>query len=82
MHKVFGTLFKPADLTKATETRKDHMALVAIYQAISEDTLLLLMEKETVKEAWDTLKTMHMGAKHVKEAKIQTLLCEFEELRM
>ncbi|XP_020249218.1 uncharacterized protein LOC109826605 [Asparagus officinalis] len=73
---------EPTDLNDEVETRKDQMALAAIYQAISEETLLVLAEKETAKEAWEMLKTMHMGAERVKEAKIQTLRNEFEGLRM
>ncbi|XP_020266086.1 uncharacterized protein LOC109841535 [Asparagus officinalis] len=73
---------EPTDPNDEVETRKDQMALAAIYQAISEETLLVLAEKETTKEAWEMLKTMHMGAERVKEAKIQTLRSEFEGLRM
>ncbi|KAL4581058.1 hypothetical protein LXL04_017266 [Taraxacum kok-saghyz] len=58
------------------------MALTAIYQAIPEDVLLMLAEKDTAKEAWETLKTMHMGADRVKEAKVQTLRNDFEVIRM
>lgn len=61
---------------------KHQMALAAIYQAIPEETLLLLAEKETKRGAWTTLKTMHMGAERVKEVKVQTLKSEFEVLRM
>jgi len=37
------------------------MALAAIYQGIPEETLLLIAEKETAKEAWTMLKTMHIA---------------------
>ena len=52
----------------AVDMRGDQMALAAIYQGISAYTIFLLAEKETVKEAWETLKTIHMGAEHVMEA--------------
>ncbi|GJW97952.1 hypothetical protein Tco_0179760 [Tanacetum coccineum] len=58
------------------------MALAAIYQAIPEDVLLMLADKDTAKEEWETLRTMHMGAKRVKEAKVQTLRSDFEVIRM
>lgn len=64
------------------DTRKDQMALAAIYQGVPEDTLFLLAEKETAKAAWEALKTMYMGAERVREAKVQTLKSEFEALRM
>ena len=49
------------------------MALAAIYQAVLEDVLMMLAENDSPKEAWETLRTLHMGADHVKEAKVQTL---------
>ncbi|XP_022930203.1 uncharacterized protein LOC111436721 [Cucurbita moschata] len=58
------------------------MVLAAIYQAILEEMLFLLAEKETGKEVWQTLKTIHVGAERVKEAKIQTLKIEFEIMNM
>ncbi|XP_039129027.1 uncharacterized protein LOC120265208 [Dioscorea cayenensis subsp. rotundata] len=73
---------EPIDSNEEIEMRKDQMALAAIYQGISEETLLVLAEKETAKEAWEMLKTMHMGTERIKEAKIQTLRSEFEGLRI
>lgn len=64
------------------EEQKDQMALAAIYQAIPEDVLLMLAEKDTAKEAWEMLKTMYMGANRLKEAKVQTLRSDFEVIRM
>lgn len=58
------------------------MALAAIFQVVSEDTLLLLAEKETTKVAWETLKTMYVDAERIKRAKVQTLISEFELLLM
>lgn len=39
-------------------------------------------EKKTAKEAWETIKTMCIGAKRVKEAKVQILKGECEWLIM
>ncbi|XP_022925331.1 uncharacterized protein LOC111432621 [Cucurbita moschata] len=64
------------------DERNDQMALAAIYQAIPEEMLFLLAEKETAKEAWQMLKTIHVGAERVKEAKFQTLKFEFEIMNM
>ncbi|CAH9140422.1 unnamed protein product [Cuscuta epithymum] len=66
----------------AVETRKDKMALAAIYQGISEDTLLQLGAKKTAKEAWNMLKIMNQGAEKVKEVRTQSLQRDFETLRM
>ena len=64
------------------DEQMDRLALAAIYQGVPEDLLLTLAEKDSAKEAWEMLKTMHMGAERVKEAKVQTLKSEFEVLRM
>lgn len=53
------------------DDRRDRMALAAIYQSVQEDVLLTLAEKDSAKDTWETLRTMHMGANCVKEAKIQ-----------
>ncbi|KAL9686039.1 hypothetical protein QQ045_023494 [Rhodiola kirilowii] len=66
----------------AADPRRDKMALTAIYQCIPEDTLLAIAEKKTARHVWDTLKTMHLGADRVKNARVQTLRTEFEVLRM
>ena len=61
------------------EERKGRMALVAIYQTVPEDVLLMLGEKDSTMAAWETLQSMHVG---VKEAKVQILKSEFEAIRM
>lgn len=43
------------------ETRRDNMALAGIYEAIPEENLLLISEKETANKEWETLKTMYVG---------------------
>ncbi|XP_020259644.1 uncharacterized protein LOC109836177 [Asparagus officinalis] len=58
------------------------MALAAIYQGIPEETLMVIAEKQTAKEAWEMLKTMHLGADRVRNTKVQTLKSELELLRM
>lgn len=58
------------------------MALVAIYEAIPEDVLLMLSDKDTSKELWETLKVRHMGADRVKEDKVQTLRSDFKVIWM
>lgn len=62
--------------------QKVRMTLDAIYQAIPNDVLLMLAEKDTTKEEREMSKVMHMGADRVKEAKTQTLRSDFEVIRM
>ena len=64
------------------EKRKDRMTLAVIYQAVLEDVLLMLAEKDSANAAWEMLQTMHVGVERVKEAKVQTLKSEFEAIRI
>ena len=73
---------EPRTSNTLVESKKDNMALAAIYQGIPEDLLMVLAEKKTAKEAWEALKIMYMGADRVKVARIQTLKAEFETLSM
>ncbi|XP_021621457.1 uncharacterized protein LOC110621483 [Manihot esculenta] len=60
----------------------DWIALAAIFQGITEDTLLQLGVKKSAKEAWDALKVMNLGAEKVKEVRAQALRWELESMRM
>lgn len=64
------------------EDKVDKRAMAIIYQGIPEDLLLSIADKKTSKDAWDAIKTVHLGADKVKKAKAQTLRAEFESLTM
>lgn len=64
------------------DEHKDQMAHTAIFQAVPNAIMLVLVKKEKTKEAWNTLKEMHVGADRVKEARVQTLKREFEVMYM
>ena len=80
-HGVWESI-EPKDPKVAVEDKMDKRALAIIYQGISEDLLLSIAEKKTSKEAWEAIKTVHLGADKVKKAKAQTLKVEFETLTM
>ena len=42
------------------EDRKDKMTLATINQVVSEDILLMLVEKDSAKAVLDTLQTIHV----------------------
>ncbi|XP_021603216.1 uncharacterized protein LOC110608303 [Manihot esculenta] len=75
-------VWEPIESEGPVDKQKDKMALAAIYQGISEDTLLQLGAKRTAKEAWNMLKIMNQGAEKVKEVRTQTLWREFDALGM
>jgi hypothetical protein len=41
---------------------------------------LMLLNKKTAKAAWEAVKTMWLGADHVKEVNAEKLLAEFEAI--
>ncbi|XP_047339890.1 subtilisin-like protease SBT4.6 [Impatiens glandulifera] len=55
------------------DEHNDIMALASFYQALHDDVLLMVAEKDSAKLAWKTLKRMHVGVERVKEAKVKTL---------
>ena len=73
---------EPKNPQNQVSVKKDRLAIAIIVQAVPDEILLSLAEKESTKEAWDMLKTLYMGVDHVRTAKVQTLKAEFEVLTM
>ncbi|XP_066334111.1 uncharacterized protein [Miscanthus floridulus] len=49
-------------------------------RGVPEDMHAMLLNKKSAKEAWELLKTMHLGADRVKEVTAQKLLSNFEAI--
>ena len=62
--------------------KKDCQALLEIFGALSEDIVAQVDISKTAKEIWEFLKTRHMGAARVIEARVQDLRREFETMFM
>ena len=62
------------------ERRRDRLALAAILRGVPEEMHTMLLGKKSVKEAWEAIKTMRLGADRVKEVDAQKLLAEFESI--
>ena len=67
-HEVWEAI-EPSDPKAVIEVKKDKVALAMIYQGIPEEMLMSISEKKTAKEAWESLKTMCLGADRVKTGK-------------
>ena len=67
---------------ESTEPEKNDMALALLFQSIPEALILQVGELETAKKVWDAVKTRHVGADRVREARLQTLMSEFDHLKM
>ena len=61
---------------------KNNMAITLIFQSILEALTLRVGNLDTAKTIWDTIQVRHVGAERVREAQLQTLMADFEKLKM
>lgn len=62
------------------ERRQDWLALGAMLRGVPSEMHPMLLSKKTVKEAWEAIKSMCLGADRVKAVSAQKLLAEFESI--
>ena len=77
VHKVWEAVE-----TEQSNDEKNDMALALLFQSIPENLTLQVGELETAKQVWEAIKTRHIGAERVREARLQTLMAEFERMKM
>ena len=77
MHKVWDVVESESD-----HGEKNDMTTALIFQSIPETLILQVGDLDTAKKVWDAIKSRHMGADRVREARLQTLMAEFDRLRM
>jgi hypothetical protein len=59
----------------------DRQAMSVLLRSVPKEMWQTLGRKSTVKEAWEAVKTMRVGADRVKEVNAQRLLKEFENIQ-
>ncbi|XP_052619749.1 uncharacterized protein LOC128126064 [Lactuca sativa] len=64
------------------DVKKNNIVKGLLFQSIPEDLILQIGNLKTGKEMWEAIKTRNLGADRVKEAQLQTLITEFENLKM
>lgn len=62
--------------------RKDKKALFLIYQAVDDVIFERISASTSSKDAWDTLYKTYRGEDRVKIVRLQTLRCEFDNIKM
>lgn len=82
--KIMPKVHKAWDIIErqGEDDERNNMALDLLVQSIPESLVLQVGELDLVKKVWDAIKTRHMGADRVKEARLQTLMAEFDRLKM
>ncbi|XP_024006432.1 uncharacterized protein PHLOEM PROTEIN 2-LIKE A7-like [Eutrema salsugineum] len=66
----------------STDANKKDIATGLLFQAVPENLILQVGEQESPKGIWDAIKARNLGADRVKEARLQTLMSDFERLKM
>ncbi|XP_048635027.1 uncharacterized protein LOC125608636 [Brassica napus] len=61
---------------------KNDLARALLFQSIPETLILQIRNLETEKEIWEAIKSRNVGAERVREAKLQTLMDDFNRLKM
>ena len=68
--------------TEEGDVKKNNMAMALLIQSIPESLVLQIGGLDTAKKVWEAIKTRHVGAERVKEARLQTLMAHFDRLTM
>lgn len=67
---------------ESTEKKKNNMATALIFQSILETMILQVGHLDSAHKVWEAIKTRNVGADRVREARLQTLMTEFEWMKM
>ena len=77
VHKVWEVVENESDAVD-----KNDMETALPFQSIPEALILHVNELESAKKVWDAIKARHLGAERVREARLQTLMAEFDRITM
>ena len=64
------------------DEKKNNIAIAFLFQSIPEALILQVGNLDTAKGIWDAIKAQNLGAERVREARLQTLMVEFDRLKM
>lgn len=79
VHKVWEVVEVEPETPDA---EKNNMAIALLFQSIPETLILQVGELDTAKKVWEAIRARHVGAERVKEARLQTLMAEFDRIKM
>ncbi|GJY23306.1 uncharacterized mitochondrial protein-like protein [Tanacetum coccineum] len=77
IHRVWDVVDPGSD-----DAKKNNIVKGLLFQSIPEDLVLQIGNLKIRKEMWEAIKTLNLGADCVKEARLQTLITEFENMKM
>ncbi|XP_013594361.1 PREDICTED: uncharacterized protein LOC106302391 [Brassica oleracea var. oleracea] len=76
-HEMLDTIETGLD-----DQKKNDDAIALLFQSVPETLILLVGEQVALKEIWNAMDSRHLGADCVREARLQTLMTEFDRLKM
>lgn len=65
-----------------TDSDKNNLATALLFQSIPETLTLQVGALDTAKAVWEAIQSRYVGADRVREARLQTLMTEFDRLKM
>ncbi|XP_023638842.1 uncharacterized protein LOC111830588 [Capsella rubella] len=77
VHKVWESVEPGED-----DDDKNNMARALLFQSIPEASILQFGHLTTAKAVWDAIKIRHVGVDRVREARLSTLVSDFDRLKM
>jgi gag-polypeptide of LTR copia-type/Domain of unknown function (DUF4219) len=84
MKLILGTLgvWEAVEGKESSTKEKDQAALAAISQSVPDSIVMTIAEKETAKEAWETIRQMSVGEDRVRKVRAQVLKRQFDRMIM
>ncbi|XP_048620011.1 uncharacterized protein LOC106393659 [Brassica napus] len=77
VHEVWDTIEPGSD-----DQKKKDVLIALLFQSVPETLILHVGDQTASKEIWNTIKSQHLGADRVREARLQTLMTKFDRLKM
>ncbi|KAL1205086.1 hypothetical protein V5N11_016427 [Cardamine amara subsp. amara] len=66
----------------STDPKKNNVVTTLLFQSIPEALILQVGEQTAAKDICEAIKSRYLGADRVREARLQTLMVEFDRLKM
>ena len=77
LYEVWDTIDPSSD-----DAKKNNMVIALIFQSVSAALILQIGEHDTSKKIWEAIKSRNLGVDCVREARLHTLMSEFDKLKM
>jgi len=80
VHKVWEAI--ETESIEPVDADKNIMAIALMIQSIPESLALQIGEFKVAKKVWEAIRSRNVGAERVREARLQTLMNDFDRLKM